>query len=314
MLNRFPFPPDVPVLNEISNAPDYDGSYQVSWSSAPGAVAYVLQEAVNAAFTQPITVYIGASTSYVATGRPAATYYYRVKATSDFGDMGWSNSQSVEVKLPGVPVLNPISPPPAGVDSYSVTWGAGARATSYHLQESTNDLFVSDAVTYTLSQTSWQATGKAPGIYYYRVRSLNSVGASVWSAARSVAVYANPYNGLWSGLTSQGRPIQFQISNGKLVETRFSYVAQACSGEAAHMPNPPIPLQGNTLNVSRIESSREYVVTGTFSSAMAASGRISLTLYDPGCNQQMVLTWSAGKIAPLMGDPRLLSANLKFAY
>lgn len=312
-LNRSPFVPDVPVLSAISNAPEYDGSYQVSWSTVPGTVTYVLQEAANATFTQPITVYSGGNTSRVVTGKPAGTYYYRVKATSEFGDLGWSNTQLVEVKLPGAPVLDPISAPPAGSDSYSVTWSPGERATSYHLQESTNDLF-SDAVTYTLLAASWQATGKAPGIYYYRVRSSNSVGVSAWSAARSVMVYANPYNGLWSGATSQGRPIQFEISNGKLVEIRFSYVVQSCSGEVVHILNPPLALEGNTLNVSRVESSREYVVTGTFSTALSAAGHILLALYDSSCNQQVALTWSAGKIAPLVDNPGSLPANLKFAH
>ena len=311
-LNRSPFVPDVPVLNAISNAPEYDGSYQVSWSTVPGTVTYVLQEAASAAFIQPVTAYSGGNTSHVVTGKPAGTYHYRVKATSEFGDLGWSNTQSVEVKLPGAPVLNPISAPPAGGDSYSVTWSQGERATSYYFQESTNDLF-SDAVTYMLEVTSWQAAGKAPGIYYYRVRSLNSVGVSAWSAVRSVAVYANPYNGLWSGVTSQGWLMQFEISNGKLVEIRFDYVAQSCSGEVVHAPNPSIALEGNALNVSRVESSREYVVTGTFSSALAATGRILLTLYDPACNQQVVLTWSAGKIAPLIDGLWPFPANLKFA-
>lgn len=297
-LNRFPYVPDVPALHAIPNAPDYDGSYQVSWSSVPGPATYVLQEAASAAFTQPITVYSGGNTFYTAIGRPAGTYYYRVKATSNFGDLGWSNTQSVEVKLPGAPVLNPISPPPPGLDSYWVTWSPGARATVYQLQESTNDLFVSDTVTHTLSETSWQAAGKAPGIYYYRVRSLNSVGVSAWSPARFVMVYASPYNGLWNGVTSQSRPFQFEVSGGRLVNIRFGYLVAGCSGEVAHTPNPPPALEGNAFSVSRVESSREYVVTGTFSSPMAAAGRILLTLYQPACNQQVILNWSAEKSAP----------------
>ncbi|HKZ83253.1 MAG TPA: DNRLRE domain-containing protein [Anaerolineae bacterium] len=97
---RWPPIPDVPVLNPISN-PDGDGNYTVSWNAAYLADTYTLQEDDNAAFSSPTTPYTGPGTSWPASGKPAGTYYYRVKATNVYGDSGWSNAQSVSVFPPG---------------------------------------------------------------------------------------------------------------------------------------------------------------------------------------------------------------------
>ena len=297
-INRSPFVPDVPVLNPIVNAPTYEDVYAVTWTLVPGSVTYVLQQATNAAFTMAITAYVGTGTSRNITDAAPGAYYYRVKAVSALGNLGWSNVQSVEVKLPGVPGLQPIAAPPAGVGAYGVTWSQGQRAAYYFLQESTNDLFAVDAVTYTLAMTSWQVLDKSPGIYYYRVRSVNRVGQSAWSATRSVLVRSNPYNGLWSGTTSQGRLVQFEISNGLLIRIRFGYAVQSCSGEINYILQPSLPVSGSSFSLSRLESAREYVFSGAFSAASQATGQVLLTLYDSACNQQTRITWSASKIAP----------------
>jgi subtilisin family serine protease len=89
-------PPAAPVLNAIANA-DGDGNYSVSWNAVAGATSYTLEEDDNAGFTSPTPQYNGAGTSWNATGKAAATYYYRVKAGNNTGSSGWSNVQPIAV-------------------------------------------------------------------------------------------------------------------------------------------------------------------------------------------------------------------------
>jgi hypothetical protein len=89
-------PPAAPVLNAIANA-DGDGNYSVSWNAVAGATSYTLDEDDNAGFTSPTTQYNGAGTSWNATSKAAATYYYRVKAGNNTGSSGWSNVQPIAV-------------------------------------------------------------------------------------------------------------------------------------------------------------------------------------------------------------------------
>jgi hypothetical protein len=100
-------PPGTPVLNAIDNA-DGDANYTVSWSSAPRATSYTLEEDTDSNFGSPTTVYQGGSLSWPAAGKAPATYYYRVKATGPTGQSGWSNVQSVNVPVP-TPVVRVLS-------------------------------------------------------------------------------------------------------------------------------------------------------------------------------------------------------------
>ena len=56
------------------------------------------------------------------------------------------------------------------------------------MQEATNPSFASAATVYTGADTSWSATNKPVGTYYYRVRATNCAGNSNWSNTRSTTV------------------------------------------------------------------------------------------------------------------------------
>jgi serine protease len=99
---------------------------------------------------------------------------------------------------PAAPVLNPIDNAD-GDGSYTVGWNAVAGATSYTLQEDDNANFTSPTTQYTGPNTSWNATGKAAGTYYYQVQASNSGGTSGWSVTQSTTV--NPSAG-WTTLIS----------------------------------------------------------------------------------------------------------------
>jgi hypothetical protein len=99
VMKRFPFVPDAPVLDPISNE-DGDGYYTVSWSWSEGADSYILQEAKSVDFSDAITVYSGGGTSTSISGRAVGTYYYRVQAVADSINSEWSNIQQVSVLPP----------------------------------------------------------------------------------------------------------------------------------------------------------------------------------------------------------------------
>ncbi len=88
---------------------------------------------------------------------------------------------------PATPVLNVIEN--ADHDgNYTVSWQPASGAATYTLQEATN-LYFSGAVTvYFGAGTSWAATNKPVGTYYYRVRATNCAGNSPWSNVRSATV------------------------------------------------------------------------------------------------------------------------------
>jgi len=89
--------------------------------------------------------------------------------------------------IPDTPVLNAISNPGNDGD-YTVSWGAAYLATSYILEEDDNSAFSSPTQRYSGSGTSWSASNKSTGTYYYRVKAHNSWGDSAWSNVESVQV------------------------------------------------------------------------------------------------------------------------------
>jgi hypothetical protein len=88
---------------------------------------------------------------------------------------------------PATPVLNAISNP-TRAPNYTVSWQPASGAATYTLQEATNPTFSGAVTVYSGSGTSWVATNKPMGTYYYRVQATNCAGNSGWSAVRSTIV------------------------------------------------------------------------------------------------------------------------------
>ena len=87
------------------------------------------------------------------------------------------------------PTLNAISNP-GNQATYTLGWSAVATATSYQLQEAASSGFSGASLVYAGPATSWQASGKVPGTYYYRVRTVSSTATSGWSNVQSTFVAA----------------------------------------------------------------------------------------------------------------------------
>jgi hypothetical protein len=189
-MKHWPPYPYSTTLNPIDNT-DGDGIYVVGWLPAELAQTYSLEEDDNAAFSSPTEVYSGTGTSWAvpAPGRTAGTFYYRVRGHNTWGYGPYSNVRAVLVLLPVTPVLSPINNTD-GDASYTVSWSAAARASSYTLQEDTDRNFGSPVTAFQGAQTTWSASGKAPATYYYRVRANGPTGQSAWSNVQSATVGA----------------------------------------------------------------------------------------------------------------------------
>jgi hypothetical protein len=76
--------------------------------------------------------------------------------------------------------------------SLSLGWQNVNNATQYTLQESTTSNFASSTIyNYSAPTSSATLTGKANGIYYYRVKAQNNCGISTWSNIVQLEVRAN---------------------------------------------------------------------------------------------------------------------------
>ena len=71
---------------------------------------------------------------------------------------------------------------------YPVSWQLAGLADTYRLQEATNAAFSGAVPRYSGTGTSWTATDKAVGTYYYRVKARNSWGDSGWSNVQQTTV------------------------------------------------------------------------------------------------------------------------------
>lgn len=101
VLKRWPPIPYAPILTGTDGVSC--GSHTMSWTESPErlAITYTVQEATDPVFTtHPIELCTTQVTSCMTYGKPAGTYYYRVRGQNDWGYGEWSNVTSVRVLSP----------------------------------------------------------------------------------------------------------------------------------------------------------------------------------------------------------------------
>ncbi len=183
--------PVAPVLNTISSTTS--GNYTVSWNSVANATVYLLQQDTTASFSNPQTVYKGASLSKAFSNQPAGTYYYRVLASNTKGPGPFSNIKNITVSpivVPVAPVLNDISSTTSG--NYTVSWNSVPNAVEYLLQQDTSSSFNNPQAVYFGSALSKSFSNQVDGTYYYRVLASNTKGKSPYSNIESISVSTIP--------------------------------------------------------------------------------------------------------------------------
>jgi hypothetical protein len=176
--------------------------------------------------------------------------------------------------LPDAPVLNAISNAD-GDGNYTVSWGAANLANTYTLQEDDNASFSSPATVYGPgTNLSWNATGKAVGTYYYRVKASNNNGDSPWSNTQSATVLppaSGPTPGYWRNASGT---VEFYVTPDRAYVDRFAFqfsISGCGTVKLTHIsPKPAI----TNNSFSRTGS---YYFSGTFTSSTSASGSAGLS-------------------------------------
>jgi formylglycine-generating enzyme required for sulfatase activity/fibronectin type 3 domain-containing protein/PKD repeat protein len=175
-----------------ASAPPVAGSgqsYIVSWTATSPPNSYEIQEATNSGFSGATTYGVtGTQRTFSHTVGGSTTYYYRVRASDCALWSAYSLTVTTNVVLCGTPAV-PVLTAPAAADSgatYSVTWTATSPDNSYQLDEATNGAFTG-ATTYPLTGTgrTFSHTVGAQSTFFYRVRAIDSCGASTYYSAYS---------------------------------------------------------------------------------------------------------------------------------
>jgi gliding motility-associated-like protein len=160
-----------------------------NWTSSANATYYELDVSTVNTFVTYVTGYqdlnVGNVLTYNVTGlNGGTTYYYRVRAVNACGTSANSNVITYAT-TPGTPVA-PVANAGTGATCLQITanWASSASATSYALDVSTVNTFVSYVTGYqdlnVGNVLTYNVTGLAGGTtYYYRVRAINSCGNSV---------------------------------------------------------------------------------------------------------------------------------------
>lgn len=180
------YPPAAPVASVPAQN---GGSYTVSWGGVSGATSYRLEERVGAGAWAEVQN--SAALSKPFSGKADGSYSYRVRACNNVAGCGsYSAIVTTTVLTPPTAVSTITTPAINSTGSYTVSWTAVAKATSYTLQRSANGGAWSTV--YTGANRTFPVAGQAQGSYGYRVQGCNTTGCGGWSSTKTTVVQFIP--------------------------------------------------------------------------------------------------------------------------
>ena len=198
-------PPDAPTsltaaINNPNTAPlDITLNWNAGASGGTGTFQnYIVIRSPDSTFTSVSTVGTPTATTFTDTvPSGGGTFYYKVSSQSTHG--GSANSSPVNITTPTVPdaptislAINNPNPSPLTITTTFTPPGnvGGSAITGYHLFHSGDD------VTYTQVATGvsspYDYTVSTSGTHYFKAQAVNLIGASVDSAAQSIATPTIP--------------------------------------------------------------------------------------------------------------------------
>ena len=172
------------------------------------------------------------------------------------------------------PALNAINNP-GNSSNYTVSWGSVPVATSYVLQEAVSADFTGATKVYAGSGLSWGAAGKAPGTYYYRVRSLAGAVGSAWSNVQSTAAGA-----AWNIILSDGFEGSFPGAWHLWKTSAYDWGKRSC--RAASGSYSAWGVGGSALACGSYypDNSESWMYYGPFSLANASAAEVRYKLWN----------------------------------
>jgi len=157
----------------------------LSWVPVPGAMHYHIVVSKSPQFVENVLEIVDLKeTRYHYTGLEFATkYYWRVRATGEYGRSEWSETFEFTTQLSPPELLRPPFADTLAPTSGILKWNVVPAATNYEVQICENENFYIGVTSYVVnSQTFVQYSGLSYSTrYYWRVRAYNSELESPWS-------------------------------------------------------------------------------------------------------------------------------------
>lgn len=185
--------------NQIElTAPEPDAAIENSdavtlqWTAYAGAANYRVQVSDSSAFTSLIYNSTTTGTSLEIDNLSAGNYFWRIQLTDGNAHTGtWSNAMQFSISAPDTPQLSLPSNGTVLRDTTTpnLAWNAVNHASAYHIQISSNPAFNGLAYEQTVTTTQITTIPLERSAYYWRVKSIDSVGhESDYSAANHIDI------------------------------------------------------------------------------------------------------------------------------
>jgi hypothetical protein len=168
----------------------------LTWIAVTGATGYTIQIDDEPTFTDATSVSLGKVTSYKVTpGLDHGTYYWQVIPNTVPQTSPVYRRFTITPSLLPAPVLTSGSVTALNnTSTVALAWNVVNGASAYQVQVDNTNLF-NTALEFTWQGTDTHTTTNtlADGVYFFRLRTINTFGAAgVWSAIRSFSVDTTP--------------------------------------------------------------------------------------------------------------------------
>jgi subtilisin family serine protease len=277
------------------------GSVTLSWSPPTWGgppTHYLLQAGLSPGDYSLASINVGNLTSFTATP-PAGIYYVRVLAVNAAGTSTYANATEFALGDTGRP--GPPGTPAATVNGGSVTvnWAppaTGSAPTHYLILAGSSSGSTSYGI-FNVGQTNTVTAAPGGGVYFIRIVGVNSFGAGLPSTEISFTVGGagtGVIDGTWNGQTSTGQSVAMVVSGGRITQLLVGLSVGSCVRHW-HDQGLSVAVSGGsfTRNSPTVPTKDGYTLSGTFSSAVSASGTLSYQMTAGSCGGPGAATWTA---------------------
>lgn len=256
-------------------------------------------------------------TSRVLSGLNCDTrYYYRVRAYNASGNSSYSNTANAKTLIcQTVPVApSNLTATAVSTSQINLTWQDNStNETGFRVERSPNNVTWAQIASVGLNVTHYANTGLNCGsTYFYRVRAYNATGNSPYSNTGTETTVAcpvtsetniylplvmknfaaptppppgsPPIDGHWTGTTSRGQPMSFDVSSGGTSLNNFKLKTDFLVGPCSGTTEITIPSPRAITNNQFSGGSGSFSFSGQFNSPTTASGTYAyINNFIPGC-------------------------------